>query len=162
EKAVVGGLSLGGYLSLELYLAHPQRVRAMMLFDTGPGYKKEAGRAEWNRLAQDYAVRFETRGLAALGVGSEVRVAKHRSAEGLALAARGMLAQKDARVIESLPSIAVPTLLIVGSEDKPFLTGMDYMAAKIPRSTKVIIEGAGHAPNIERPDDFNRAVTSFL
>ena len=162
DRAVVGGLSLGGYLSLAFHVAHPERVRALMLFDTGPGYRKDAARVEWNRLAESYAVRFESEGLAALGGGAEVKVSKHRSAQGLAHAARGILAQKDATVIESLPHIKVPTLLIAGSEDKPFLTGMDYMAAKIPGATKVIIEGAGHAPNLERPEAFNAAVSSFL
>ena len=42
ERAIVGGLSLGGYMSLAFHLAHPERVRALMLFDTGPGYKKDA------------------------------------------------------------------------------------------------------------------------
>lgn len=162
DTAVVGGLSLGGFMSLVFRLAHPRRVRALMLFDTGPGYKKDEGRAGWNRLAEDYARRFESRGLEALGAGAEVRIARHHSAQGLAHAARGMLAQKDARVIESLPRIDVPTLLIAGSEDKPFLAAMDYMAAKIPRATKVIIEGAGHTPNLEKPAEFNRAVLSFL
>jgi pimeloyl-ACP methyl ester carboxylesterase len=162
EKAVVGGLSLGGYMSLAFYVAHPQRVRALMLFDTGPGYRKDEGRAEWNRLAESYARRFERDGLAALGAGEEVKIARHRSAQGLAHAARGILAQKDARAIEVLPSITVPTLLVAGSEDKPFLAGMDYMARKIPGAVKVVIEGAGHTPNLEKPEQFNRAVGSFL
>ena len=41
KTAVVGGLSLGGYMSLAFHLAHPERVRALMLFDTGPGFKKD-------------------------------------------------------------------------------------------------------------------------
>jgi len=162
ERAVIGGLSLGGFMSLLFHLVHPERVRALMLFDTGPGYKKDDARAEWNRLAEGYALGFEAQGLAALGTGTEVRVATHRSAQGLAHAARGMLAQRDARVIESLPRIAVPTLLIAGSEDKPFLPAMDYLAAKIPGATKLVIEGAGHASNLERPEAFNQAVASFL
>lgn len=162
DRVVIGGLSLGGFMSLQFYVDRPEHVRALMLFDTGPGYKQADGRAQWNRLAEDYALRFETRGLAALGDGTEVRVATHRSAQGLAHAARGMLAQKDARVIEALPAISVPTLLIAGSADKPFLAATEYMAAKIPDATKVIIEGAGHAPNLERPEAFNAAVASFL
>jgi pimeloyl-ACP methyl ester carboxylesterase len=162
ERAVIGGLSLGGFMSLLFHLTHPERVRALMLFDTGPGYKKAEGRTEWNRLAERYAVGFETQGLAALGNGTEVRVATHRSGEGLAHAARGILVQRDARVIESLPEIAVPTLLIAGSGDKAFLPALDYMAARIPGATKMIIEGAGHAPNLERPQAFNAAVASFL
>jgi len=162
ERAVIGGLSLGGFMSLAFHVAHPQRVKALMLFDTGPGYKKAEARAEWNRLAEGYAVGFETQGLAALGDSAEVRAATHRSAQGLARAARGMLAQRDAQVIESLPRIAVPTLLIAGSEDKPFLAAMEYMTAKIPGARKVIIASAGHAPNLEQPGAFNAAVASFL
>jgi pimeloyl-ACP methyl ester carboxylesterase len=162
RRAVVGGLSLGGFMSLEFYLAHPERVAALMLFDTGPGYKKAEGRAQWNQLAESYAVRFERQGLAALGDGSEVRITKHRSAQGLAHAARGILAQRDAAVIESLTHIKVPTLLLAGANDKPFLAGMDYMAAKIPNATMVRIPDAGHAPNLEQPAAFNAAVLSFL
>lgn len=162
EQAVVAGLSLGGFMSLRFYLHAAERVRALMLFDTGPGYRKDAPRAEWNRLAEAYASRFEDVGLAALGSGEEAKIARHRSAQGLANAARGILAQHDGCVIESLPSIAVPTLLVVGSEDKPFLAGMGYMAAKIVGATKVVIEGAGHTPNLEKPTVFNQAVAEFL
>src|SRR2546426_8353514 len=49
ERAVVGGLSLGGDMSLAFYLAHPERVRALVLCDTGPGYRNPEGRAVWNR-----------------------------------------------------------------------------------------------------------------
>lgn len=162
ERAVIGGLSLGGFMSLAFYRVHPDRVRALMLFDTGPGYRKDAARAEWNRLAEGYAARFESQGLTALGGSAEVRVARHRSAQGLVHAARGMLAQRDPQVIESLPAVAVPTLVLAGADDRPFLTSLDYMAAKIPGATRVLIAGAGHAPNLERPDAFNAEVASFL
>lgn len=162
ERAVIGGLSLGGYMSMAFHLVHPARTEALLLFDTGPGYKKDEARDGWNDMAERRAGQFETKGLDALGRSSEVRVSTHRSAEGLAKAARGMLAQRDARVIESLPSIAVPTLIVVGSEDKGFLAGTDYMAAKIPAARKVVIQGAGHAANIDAPEEFNRVVVDFL
>jgi pimeloyl-ACP methyl ester carboxylesterase len=73
-----------------------------------------------------------------------------------------MLAQRDARVINSLPAIAVPALVVVGSEDKPFMAASDYMAAKIPGAAKVVIPGAGHAANIDQPEAFNEAVLGFL
>jgi len=162
DTAIIGGLSLGGYMSLAFHLAHPGRVRALMLFDTGPGYRNPAGREAWNRTAEARAVAFETRGLDALGSGAEVRIAQHRSAKGLALAARGMLAQFDSRVIESLEGIRVPTLVLVGEKDEPFLGATDYMAAKIPGAQKVVIPGAGHAANIDNPAAFNAAVEAFL
>lgn len=73
-----------------------------------------------------------------------------------------MLSQKDGRVIESLPSIAVPTLVLVGENDAQFRPSADYMAAKIPGAEKVILEKAGHAANIDQPAAFNAAVRAFL
>jgi pimeloyl-ACP methyl ester carboxylesterase len=161
-RAVIGGLSLGGYMSMAFHLAHPEMTRALMLFDTGPGYKKDDARAEWNRMARERAERLEREGLAALGTSDEVRMSKHRSADGLARAARGMLAQVDSRVIGSLERIQVPALVLVGAEDKNFLNAMDYIAKKIPNSTKVVVPNAGHAANLHQPEKFNDAVLSFL
>ena len=160
--AVVGGLSMGGYMSLAFNVDYPGRVDALMLFDTGPGYRSDEGRAGWNRTAAKRAESFETQGLAALGSSNEVKVSRHRSAQGLAHAARGMLAQTDGRVMASLPNIRVPTLVLAGALDQPFLAATDYMAAKIPGAERVILDGAGHASNIDRPREFNAAVTAFL
>ncbi len=162
ETAVIGGLSLGGYMSLAFHREHPGRTRALMLFDTGPGYKNPVGREGWNKTSMGRARAFEERGLEALGAGAEVRVAQHRSAQGLAHAARGMLAQFDSRVIESLGSIVVPTLVLVGAKDEPFHGATDYMANKIAGARKVVIRDAGHAANIDQPEAFNAAVAEFL
>src|SRR3954469_21135614 len=64
--AIVGGLSLGGYMSLAFYRAHPDRVRALLIIDTGPGFKKDDARDAWNRRAHETAERFEREGLAVL------------------------------------------------------------------------------------------------
>ena len=163
ERAIVGGLSLGGYMSLAFHLAHPDRVRALLIIDTGPGYRNDEAREGWNRNALKTAQRYETEGLGRLAAGSvEMRTSRHRSADGLALAARGMLTQKDARVISSLPTIAVPSVVVVGADDTPFLAASDYMAAKIPGARKVVIPAAGHAANIDQPAAFNTAILSFL
>jgi pimeloyl-ACP methyl ester carboxylesterase len=162
QKAVIGGLSLGGYMSLAFNVAHPEMTRALMLFDTGPGYKNPVSREGWNETSRKRAEVFEARGLDALGGSAEVRIAQHRSAQGLAHAARGMLAQFDSRIIESLDSIKVPTLVLVGENDTPFLGGTDYMANKIPGASKVVIPNAGHASNIDQPAAFNAAVEQFL
>ena len=55
EKAIVGGLSLGGYMSLAFYRAHPERVRALLIIDTGPGFKKDEAREAWNKRAHETA-----------------------------------------------------------------------------------------------------------
>ncbi len=163
KQAIIGGLSLGGYMSLAFHASHPARCAALLIIDTGPGFKKDEARAEWNARAEATAKRFEREGLAALSGGSaERRLGTHRGAAGLARAARGMLAQGNDRVIQSLPTIKVPSLVVVGSEDKPFLAASDYMAAKIPGAKKAVIEGAGHAANIDRPEAFDKAITGFL
>ncbi len=87
---------------------------------------------------------------------------ENRNLRGIGNAARGMLTQKDDRIIKSLPGISVPTLIIVGENDKPFLSAADYMSNKIKNSKKNIIPDAGHAVNIEQPELFNSAVLEFL
>src|SRR4051812_16698451 len=51
RQAIVGGLSLGGYMSLAFYRSHPERVRALLIIDTGPGFKKDEARQAWNKRA---------------------------------------------------------------------------------------------------------------
>ncbi|KAI7280821.1 hypothetical protein KC345_g4508 [Hortaea werneckii] len=165
STAIVGGLSLGGYMSLAFYRQHPQRVEKLLIIDTGPGFRSDKARNQWNETAYKTGRSFENQGLAALqtgGVSAERSKVSHRNAKGLALAAKGMLAQQNSAVIESLPSIGVPALIVVGSEDKPFLGAAEYMTKKIPRAERVIIPGAGHAANIDQPAAFDEAVLGFL
>jgi pimeloyl-ACP methyl ester carboxylesterase len=162
EHAVIAGHSLGGYLSLGFRLAYPERVKALMLIDTGPGFRKDQPREVWNRRAQTTAQALESKGLEALGRSVEVLASRHRSAQGLAHAARGFLAQNDAHVIDSLAAIHIPTLVLAGANDEPFLAATEYMAAKIPGARKVIIAQAGHAPNLDQPEEFHREVLAFL
>src|ERR1700741_3188228 len=127
-KAIVGGLSLGGYMSLAFYRAHPDRVRALLIIDTGPGFKKDDAREVWNKRAYDTGDRFDREGLEVLKSGSRERSSvTHRDASGLARAARGMLTQRDARVIEMLPEIQVPLLVVVGAGAGPFIAASDPM-----------------------------------
>src|SRR5271156_663829 len=64
-RAIIAGLSLGGFMSLAFHLAHPARTEALMLFDTGPGYKNDDGRAGWNRLPDSMAGGGGKKGIAA-------------------------------------------------------------------------------------------------
>lgn len=163
ERAVIGGHSLGGYMSLVFAMKYPERVSALIIIDTGPGYKSDAPREKWNRMAAGLALHLERDGLETLSkLGSEIDASDHRSALGLAMAANGMLTQRDSAVIDSLSDIAAPTLVVVGEKDRPYLAASDYMAKKIPNATKVVIPNAGHAVNLHQPDDFNEVVGAFL
>jgi pimeloyl-ACP methyl ester carboxylesterase len=148
ERAFLAGHSLGGFLSLEFHLSQRERVAGLILIDTGPGYRSETPRAGWNARAERIAQNFEAKG--------------GDRALGLARAARGMLAQHDGRVLQSLPGIAVPTLIVVGENDAAFLGGSRYMADKIPRAKLELIANAGHSPQIDEPGAFDRAVSQFL
>jgi pimeloyl-ACP methyl ester carboxylesterase len=147
QRAVLAGLSLGGYLSLAFRIAHPERVSALALFDTGPGFRNDEARQRWNDQAMATAVRLERSGPDALG---------------RARAARGMLTQSGADVIESLPSVDVPTLVLVGADDTAFIGAANYVAAKVRGATLVTIPEAGHTANMDQPAAFNEAVTAFL
>lgn len=161
RRAIIGGMSLGGFLSLAFHRAHPDRTAALLLVDTGPGYKNDDARRKWNDSAERLAAAIETKGTDALGASPELRAGRHDSA-GLASAARHILTQQDAGVIGSLAGIAVPTLIVVGADDRPYLAAADYMTAKIPGAVKVVIPEAGHASNMDRPAAFNAAVTEWL
>ena len=160
QRAVLGGMSLGGYLSLAFHARHPDRVAGLVLIDTGPGFRRADPREQWNRFAERTARALERDGLAALPASPEV--GEHRDAQGLAHTARRVMAQRDAQVIDSLELIAIPTLVIVGAEDRNFLSAADYMAAKIPGARKVVLDGAGHAANIDAATAFNAVVGEFL
>ena len=124
-RVVAGELSLGGYLSLEFCLAYPDRVAGLVLCDTGPGYRRDDARTQWNDRAIAIAERLE-----------------RDSSRGLALAARGMLTQCDARVIDALPAITIPALVLVGARDQDYLGAAEYMAARLPRAVHAAIPDA--------------------
>jgi pimeloyl-ACP methyl ester carboxylesterase len=165
ERAVIGGLSLGGYISLAFTLAHPEMVEALVICDSGPGYRNDGARVQWNERAFSRAADLEANGLAVLDTRSrEVResLGRQRSAQALAHATRGILAQQGSTVIDGLPSIKVPTLVIVGDLDKPFVGPCEYMSKKIHGARLETIAGAGHSSNLDQPDQFNRILRDFL
>ena len=76
---MLGGLSLGGFLSLEFCLQHPHRVDAVMLFDTGPGYRRDEPRQQWNARAFSPRTGWTVTGGMALGGSAEADYG-HRAA----------------------------------------------------------------------------------
>jgi pimeloyl-ACP methyl ester carboxylesterase len=162
EKAVIAGHSLGGFMSLAFNVSYPERVRALVLQGCGPGYRRDDAREKWNERAANRARTLEEGGLAALGGGAEVRESVQGSAKGLAQAARGILSQTDSRVIDSLPGVSVPTLVIIGDGDTYYMDGSGYMADRIPDAVNVVVEGAGHGVNVEKPAAVNNALEQFL
>jgi len=176
--AVLGGLSFGGLASLHFALRFPERVRALLLVDTGPGFKDPAARKRWEESVERTASFLERRGLAALlaGRAAETMVGRYPERASAQAAARAIAAQEPrglahfgrrvagpaAPVIDELARIAAPALVVVGEHDEPYRRAAEVLAAKLPRAESVLIAGAGHIVNLEEPESFDAAVLGFL
>lgn len=166
RNTVVGGLSMGGYETLRFYMRHPDMVSALILMDTGPGYRNPARREEWNRQWEEYADLLKSGGIEAFASSAPIYNSRdilfRQNPMGLANMSRKVVAQHDSLVIEYLTKIKVPTLVIVGGEDTPYMLAAKYMSKVIPNTHLVVIPRAEHTPNIDNADVFNRAVLDFL
>lgn len=178
EPAVLGGLSFGGLLSLHTALATPERVAALLLVDTGPGFKKPEAQAAWEAQVERTASYVESRGVAAFTrsraastlIGNDPELPAARAAaeaiarqqpHGLANFSRGV-AGPASPVIDELPQIACPALVMVGEHDEPYLRAAEVLAARIPNAKFLTLPGATHIVNIEAEGAFNEAVVAFL
>ena len=105
-RAILAGLSLGGFISLAFRDRYPECTSGLILMDTGPGYRDDDARAAWNARIVHVAEALEETGLEAL---TRLRLTApgcvHDDAGALAAAARGILTQSDARVIDSLSPV---------------------------------------------------------
>lgn len=173
ERAAVVGLSMGGYLALELWRQVPGLFTGLALCDTKAGADTAEGAAGRETFAKaalaqglhwvadqmapkllkpspDAAALAEVRKL--IGAGTPV---------GVAAAQRGMALRPDSG--PTLTSITCPALVVVGAEDG--LTPpaeAEKLAAGIRGARLARIPGAGHLPNLEQPAAFNEVLTSFL
>lgn len=162
DRAVIGGHSLGGVMTFQFQLRYPERVLAMAILNSGPGFRSDAVRDNWNRGCERTAASLERKGLAALAKSREVHAEWHTDVWGLIHSARGIMTHRDSRMIDNLGNIDVPVLVLVGAQDQGFLGAADYMARKIPDIQKIVIEDAGHAANLDQPEVFNRLLIGFL
>ncbi|MDO8532666.1 MAG: alpha/beta fold hydrolase [Dehalococcoidia bacterium] len=169
DRAVVGGHSLGGILSLSFYKRHPDMVRALVLCDTGPGYRTEEKARRWNDGCARQGDILETGGMAAFADSKYAPPESYTPRDvlltfdpvGCANVVRRVMSN-PLGVIETLDGVAVPTLVLCGERDTAFLAAADYMHEHIKGSEKAIIPDAGHAANVDQPEAFNKAVLDFL
>lgn len=176
QRAAVGGLSMGGYVTLAFYRRFPLRVRALVLADTRPQSDTEEAR----RNREQQAKKALEEGMKAIAdtmlpkllapatlqerpeVRARVREMMVKTKpRGAAAALRGMAVRIDQT--DFLPSIFAPTLIIVGSEDQ--LTppaDAEVMRREIRGSRLEIIKGAAHVSNLENAEEFNRILKDFL
>ena len=176
ERVALGGLSMGGYVALAFYRRFPLRVRALILADTRP----QADTEEARRTREEQAEKILKEGMQSIAddflkkvltpatlSGEPETVARVREMilqtdpQGAASALRGMAARPDQT--DFLERILAPTLILVGSEDKITpLKDAELMRREIRGSRLEILEGAAHLSNLERTQEFNRALLDFL
>lgn len=178
EPVVLGGLSFGGLASLHFTHRHPERVRALLLAGSGPGFKNPEAAAEWKSRSERTADYIESRGMEAFvtGKAAPTCIGRDPSLPAARAAAAAIGAQDPSgvarfgrhvaglapSVIDELAEIAQPALVVVGEEDAAYLRAGEVMASKLPTARHAIIPGAGHILNIEAESAFNAIVLDFL
>ena len=176
EQAIIGGLSMGGYVALAFARQIPARVRALVLADT----RAQADTEEGKQTRFQQAEKALTEGMAGIAdamlpklltpdtVSKRPELVKRvrdmmlkTKPEGAAAALKGMAARDDQT--EFIADIIVPTLILVGREDAITpVADSEKMHSLIERSRLVVIENAGHVSNLEQTEQFNDALLGFL
>ncbi|MBT2470422.1 alpha/beta fold hydrolase [Streptomyces sp. ISL-66] len=178
EEAVVGGVSMGGQIAMEMRLRHPGRVRALVLSDTSAPPETQEGKTLRRELAErllregmkPYTDEVIDKMLAPYNVTGMPEAAARVTAmmyatdpRGAAAALRGRAERPDYRpVLAALPP-QVPCLIVVGRHDvyTP-VAEAESLHGLAAHSALVVIERAGHLPGVEQPEAFNRALLDFL
>ncbi len=183
RRAVLVGCSMGGTIVLDFALEHPERVEGLVLVSADPGGFEMQGDPPPNLLAMIAAMHQGD-----LEQVSELQLrlwidGPFRQPEQVDPQVRQRAAVMnripvehgtfridtqpfdllDPPAVTRLNQLRVPTLLVAGALDHPeLLRAADLMEQGIPGARKVIIGGAGHVPNMEKPAEFNREVLGFL
>ena len=181
EHFVVLGHSMGGMITQQLVLAHPDRIDGVILMDTGHGaLDVDPALIELGvTVARNDGIDVVADLMAAMDDDPLTTDAYRRKvAEDPSYAARGdrnlracsaamfaaMLQQipEQTDQLDRLGAIAAPTLVLVGEEDTPFRDPSERMAAAIPDAQLVVLPGGGHSPQFEAPEAWWAAVSTFL
>jgi pimeloyl-ACP methyl ester carboxylesterase len=176
EPVVLCGFSMGGYVAWQVVRKYPERLRALVPWDTRVIADTDEARAGRIKMAENVAEWGSARVADMMGpklfaaetfqklpdVVTAVReVVGRTTPAGIAAAALGMAARPD--MTRLLPTIKVPTLVIVGEHDAisspPEMKGI---AEAIPGAEFVVIPDAGHMSTMENPQAANEAIVGFV
>ena len=176
DKAVVAGLSMGGYAAFATWRRHAGRVRGLILANTKAGADTEEARAKRRSLmdvARDQgssaiadSMITGMLGKTTRGKRPEIMNTVHRMiasspVDGVIGALQALMDRPDST--PTMATIDVPTLIVTGDEDAIIpVSESESMHAAIRNSTLEVITGAGHLTNLERPAAFNHVVSEFI
>ena len=175
DRAIVGGVSMGGYAAFSFARLFPERLLALLLADTRPSADTADARAGRQKSAE-FVLQNGSAELAKQLLPKFVGAAAQAD-EKVAGKVRGIIEAAPPKVVADLLSglgsrrdsndilsrIQAPTLVICGAEDSitPAAEAREW-SAKIDGAKYVEIAGAGHLANMERPELFNQAVSQWL
>lgn len=175
KKAIIGGMSMGGPVVLEMYREQPQRFRGLVLIDSTSSPANDVEKAQWpgfGKQARDKGVASMTPVLmpnmlttaTRLGDPALVKYLGGIVKKGSVSAAVGggdtLATRPDSR--PTLAHIKVPVLFVVGSDDPIYPVEMNQkMHQDTPGSRLVVVPGAAHAAIIEKPEACNRAIEAW-
>lgn len=174
ERAIIGGLSMGGYVTFAIYRKAPQRFAAMVLADTRAEADSEdarAARIELQGAARQRGVEAVLDAMMPKLIGPSARhagtveprvraIAAANGAEGIIDALEALRTRLDST--STLASIRCPVLVIVGAEDALTPPAVaEGMVRAIPGARLSVVPGAGHMSNLEQPEAFDAALWDF-
>jgi pimeloyl-ACP methyl ester carboxylesterase len=174
ERAVLAGMSQGGFLSLRAALKEPERVRALVLMDTQTGVEEAEKKQAYNQLMQAWMAPdgppqqvLDT--VAAIIVGPGFADAPRWQERWVAMPksdvqrAYETLIGREDDVAPRLSELTMPALVVHGEQDLAIDHALAaQLAAALPDGELASVPGAGHAANLTHPDQVNPALVSFL
>jgi pimeloyl-ACP methyl ester carboxylesterase len=184
ERAIIGGLSMGGGVSLAFALNYPQKVRALILCDSaGVGVRSpqmqvtreqmDRQMEERERIVREYGVveqgyRSIVAGLAPKAVLEDpvlqeeyIERMSHFSANGSIYASRFVM-RNAVQGVERTKELTMPTLIVIGEEDVGLLPAAEWLRNTLPNRRYAFLKGVGHATSRYKPEAWRKAVLDFL
>lgn len=175
DRFALAGLSMGGIVAMEILRQAPERVTRLALLDTNPLAEQEAVKArrepqiEKVRAGQLRAVMRDEmmpNYLADAATGAPILnlcmdMAENLGPDVFVRQSRALQTRPDQQ--QTLRAYAGPALVLCGREDRLCpVERHDLMASLLPNATRVTIDGAGHLPTLEQPEETNAALRRWL
>ena len=182
EPLTIMGCSMGGGLAMDFALTHPSKVKALIMVDASPSgldldvpepskfadAEKAFESGDLDLLTEiETQIWFDGMGRTPEQVNPTMRKLLYEM-DHLALSNElkelgKRLPNTETPVYDRMESLNIPVLIITGSHDTPYiLAAADYMKENIKFAKKIMIEDAAHLPNMDQPQEFQKAVEEFL